>query len=310
MFNMKIINPKTISLAAIFPVVLAVVGFLIFSAPGDFPTGKVVRIEEGLSLSQIAGKLKSAGIVKFGWPLSFIIKTFNKEKNAQFGDYIFESPISAFGVAKKIIGGGFGVDKIKVTVPEGSTLKDIAEIFGSFENFNKDDFLTTAENLEGYFFPDTYFFSPYADTGEIIKEMKDNFKNKAGDIDRKVVIMASLIEKEAANKSDRRIISGILWKRLDIGMPLQVDAIFPYIIGKKSSELTLEDLKIDSPYNTYLYKGLPPRPIGNPGLGAIEAALNPVDSSYFYYLSDKEGNTHYAASFEEHKINKRKYLLN
>ena len=270
----------------------------------------MVRIEKGLSLSQIAGELKSAGIVRFGWPLAFIVKILNKEKNAQFGDYVFESPISAFGVAKKIIGGDSGIEKTKVVVPEGSTLKDIAEIFNLFENFNKDNFLMATKNMEGYFFPDTYFFSPYADASEIIAEMKDNFKNKVGNIDPKVVVMASLIEKEAANKSDRRIISGILWKRLNVGMPLQVDAIFPYIIGKKSSELTLEDLKIDSPYNTYLYKGLPPFPIANPGLDAIEAALNPAESFYFYYLADKEGKTHYAVSFDEHKINKRKYLLN
>ena len=293
-----------------FAVFISVIWFLFFSAPKSFPAGKVIKIEEGVSTARIVAQLKSMGIVKTTWPLSFMLKVSRKEKDINSGYYVFDKPLSMFGVAIRIIKGDFNVKMTKVTVREGSTLKDIAEIFSQFENFNKDDFLTAAKNMEGYLFPDTYFFPQYADAGEIIKVMRNNFKNKAGDVSSEVIIMASLIEKEVANKSDRRIVSGILWKRLNIGMPLQVDAVFPYIIGKKSSELTLEDLKIDSPYNTYLYKGLPPYPIGNPGIDAIEAALNPADSAYFYYLSDKAGNTHYAVSIDEHKTNKKKYLLN
>lgn len=301
---------KILAPSITFVVFIVAVWLLFFSAPENFPAGIVVKIEEGISATRIVNQLESTGIIKTTWPLSFIIKALHKEKDIKSGDYVFDEPLSAFGVAMRIVKGDFNVKMARVTVPEGSTLKDIAEIFNPFENFNKDNFLTATENLEGYLFPDTYFFSPYADTSEVIKAMRNNFKNKVGDISSEVVIMASLIEKEVANKSDRRIVSGILWKRLNIGMPLQVDAIFPYIMGKKSFELTPEDLKVDSPYNTYLYKGLPPYPIASPGLDAIEAALNPSDSAYFYYLSDKEGNTHYAVSLDEHKTNKIKYLLN
>ena len=136
--------------------------------------------------------------------------------------------------------------------------------------------------------------------------MRDNFKKKAGDVSKDIVIMASLIEKEVPDSDDRKIVSGILWKRLDIGMPLQVDAVFPYLTGRR--EILSDDLKIDSPYNTYLYKGLPPGPIANPGLDAIEAARNPKSSSYFYYLSGKDGKTHFAKTFAEHLKNKEKYL--
>ena len=119
--------------------------------------------------------------------------------------------------------------------------------------------------------------------------------------------MASIIEKEVADYKDRRIVSGILWKRLKAGMPLQVDAVFPYIKGK-AGRVFFEDLKIDSPYNTYLYKWLPPTPICNPGLDAIDAARNPVESPYWYYLSDKKGITYFASTFDGHKINRAKYL--
>ena len=106
----------------------------------------------------------------------------------------------------------------------------------------------------------------------------------------------------------RQIVSGILWKRLSLGMALQVDASFKYINGKGTKDLSLADLKIDSPYNSYLYKGLPPTPICNPGLGSIQAALTPTQTAYLFFLTDKTGNMHYAKTYAEHLLNKQKYL--
>ena len=123
-----------------------------------------------------------------------------------------------------------------------------------------------------------------------------------------IVIMASLIEKEAGSRKDAEIISGILWKRIEIGMPLQVDAVFPYIIGKNTYEVTLQDLEVDSPYNTYKYPGLPIGPISNPGLVSIKAAINPQKTNYLYYLNDTNGVMHYATTFDEHKINKARHV--
>ena len=160
--------------------------------------------------------------------------------------------------------------------------------------------------MEGYLFPDTYLFLPGAEMEQIIGTMTDNFKKKAGDIGQDIVIMASLIEKEVSDSGDRKIVSGILWKRLEIGMPLQVDAVFPYITGKR--EILSDDLKIDSPYNTYLYKGLPLGPIANPGLDAIISAMNPIETKYLFYISDKKGITHFAATLEDHNKNIEKYL--
>jgi UPF0755 protein len=175
---------------------------------------------------------------------------------------------------------------VKVTIPEGYTLEDIADKFKPFKNFNQDNFFRITKDKEGYLFPDTYFLSGNETEEKIVKIMEENFKKKAGQINPKVLVIASLLEKESKITEERKIISGILWKRLKADMPLQVDA---------------------EP-DTYLYKGLPPAPICNPGLDSIGAALNPVESKYWYYLHDKKGIIHYAKTFEEHKANKAKYL--
>jgi UPF0755 protein len=120
--------------------------------------------------------------------------------------------------------------------------------------------------------------------------------------------MASILEEEANNTEDRRIISGILWKRIEKGMALQVDAPFYYLFGKGSSQLTLSDLATTSPYNTYVNKGLPSAPISNPGLDAIKAAINPKSTPYYFYLADRKGITHYATDHDGHVANRNNYL--
>ena len=125
---------------------------------------------------------------------------------------------------------------------------------------------------------------------------------------RDIVNMASILEREASTPEDMSLVSGVLWNRISKGMPLQVDATFMYLLGRKSSELTTADLKIKSAYNTYVNKGLPGGPIGNPGITAISAAINPTATSFMYYLSDKDGMMHYAKTFDEHVANKNKYL--
>jgi len=171
---------------------------------------------------------------------------------------------------------------------------------------------------EGYLFPDTYIFPAGATEEDVIKEMEENFAKRILPLQtqirdfkrplKDVLIMASLVEGEVRTTETRRQVSGILWKRLQLGMPLQVDAVFPYIIGKNTFEVTTDDLKIDSPYNTYLYVGLPPGPINNPGLDAITAAITPTPSNFLYYLTDLAGQIHYAATHAEHLINRAKYL--
>jgi len=308
-YNMKISGKKVAVILVVLLAILAPIFWQLFlTVPKNFPSGSMVKIEKGLSLSRVSSGLEKSGIIKQKWAFYFLARLSGKADEIKYGDYVFKEPLSVLGVMKKITRGDFGVKPVKVIILEGSISGDIAEVFEDFENFDKDVFLKKTKELEGYLFPDTYFFSPGVETEEIIKTMTDNFKNKVGETNRDTVIMASLIEKEAPAGDDRKIISGILWKRLEIGMPLQVDAVFPYITGKKGEKVLLDDLKIDSPYNTYLNKGLPPGPIGNPGLDAIDAALRPKESPYLYYLHGKNGKTYFAKTFAEHLRNKEKYL--
>ncbi len=171
---------------------------------------------------------------------------------------------------------------------------------------------------EGMLFPDTYFFSPNTSTDEAITRLKKNYEAKLAPLrekiqkgsysEREVVILASILEKEARGDTDRSMIAGVLMKRLSIGMPLQVDASFLFLLGKESQNVTKQDLEIDSPYNTYKYRGLPPGPINNPGLATIQAVLNPTETTYLYYLHDANGGVHFATTFAEHKKNKALYL--
>ena len=301
------ISRAKISIAAIVFFVLAgFSGYFFLPAPKDFPSGAAIVIEKGTGLAEISGKLKKEGFIKNKYAFALYARSLGKSKKIKYGKYLFNEPVSVFSLISRLAKGEFGFKPIKVTITEGLTIKEISELFGGFENFDKKEFLEKTEKLEGYLFPDTYLFLPFAETEQIIGTMTDNFKKKAGDVGKDIVIMASLIEKEVPDSDDRKIVSGILWKRLELGMALQVDAVFPYITGKQ--KVLLEDLKIDSPYNTYLNKGLPPGPISNPGLDAIDAARNPKESPYLYYLSGKDSKTHFAKTFSEHLRNKEKYL--
>lgn len=186
--------------------------------------------------------------------------------------------------------------EITITIPEGFTAEQIGELFEKNNLFTKGDFLAVAGANEGYLFPDTYNFFKNTAPEKAVEKMKNNFNAKTAEFlpeianQKKslddVVIMASIIEKEVHKPEDRKIVSGILWKRLKRGIGLQVDA---------------------AP-DTYKYKGLPNGPISNPGKESIEAAVYPAKSPYLFYLSSKDGVTHYARNFDEHKNNKFKYL--
>jgi UPF0755 protein len=241
------------------------------------------------------------------------------ERGMQAGDYYLSKPENAFRIAWRIVHGKRDIVTLRVTIPEGFTNKEISDLFDSrFPRFDHESFLANAH--EGYLFPDTYFMEVSSTASSTLSLLKNNYEDKVEPLreeikasnhsEGEIITMASILESEARTKEDREIISGILWKRIKLKMPLQVDASLGYLTGKTSEELTDSDLKIDSPYNTYINKGLPPGPISNPGLESIVAALNPVDSKYLYFLTGNDGVMHYAKTFDEHKKNKAKYLNN
>lgn len=276
---------------------LAVFYFLFLSAPKNFPVGAVVKIEPGMNLRGISSVLQQQNIIRFRPMFESWVIIFGREKNIISADYFFEKKLPVFEVAWRIGKGKRQTTPVSVTIPEGFNAQQIADLFASqLSNFDKEEFLRKAEKREGYLFPDTYFFLTNANEDDVLKYLQDNFDKKFfpllpeissfGKNPEEIVIMASILEREAEGDSDRGIISGILWKRLSIGMPLQVDAAL----------------------ETYKTKGLPKKPISNPGLEAIQAAIKPQSSPYLYYLHDQDGNIHYAKNFSEHLDNKSKYL--
>ncbi len=297
---------------------LGLVWNLSIRAGREFPREAYFMIREGESLGEISEALEQKGIIRS--PLAFrgiVELLFLSGNDAVAGYYFFEKPMSVVRIAWRIIHGDFNLHPIKITIPEGFNKFEIAKILKkNIPLFDDKTFLEIAE--EGYIFPDTYYFTAGTSPADVLKVARDNFDRKiekfryeiagSGKSLDEIINMASILETEARLFETRKIISGILWKRLSIGMPLQVDVSFRYVNGKSTFELTLEDLSIDSPYNTYKYAGLPPTPIGNPGLEAIEAALFPEKTKYLYFLSDKSGKMHYAVTFDEHKKNKEKYL--
>jgi UPF0755 protein len=247
------------------------------------------------------------------------VTILHRGKGVQAGSFLFDQPQSALRIAYRTAYGVDELHKVKVTIPEGSNSKEIGAIIErAIPAFDLPTFLSEAKKSEGYLFPETYFFNPDVTPREVISMMKEQFGEKVGTIMNEIatsthpmeeiLIMASILEEEANNPRDRALISGVLWNRIKIDMPLQVDAPFYYIFNKGSSQLTLTDLATSSKYNTYKNKGFPLGPISNPGLGAIKAALYPEKTKYLFYLADRSGVTHYAVTHDEHVANKAKYL--
>lgn len=291
----------------------------VIPAPKDFPADSIVLIEEGTTLKDAASMLKEKRIIRS--PLLFQMSAivYGGEKNIIDGYYGFKTPIPVYEVARRVVRGDRQLPQTKITIPEGLSLKQMADVYDAkLEQFDKEKFLTLTKGKEGYLFPDTYFFFPFENEENVIEKMSAVFDKKIAsvqnDIDasgrslKDIIIMASIIEKESSGNGDREIISGILWKRIAKGIRLQVDATFLYINGKESKELTVKDLDINSPYNTYRNEGLPPGPIVSPGLASIKAALHPEDSPYLFYLHDPTGQVHFAKTFDEHKKNIAAYL--
>lgn len=314
-FGIKKLFFSFIFLIIIFSLIIVYISI----PPRDFPDRKIVKVKSGEYLSQVVENLEKENIIKSPLMLKVFVFTLSGHRQIKAGDYLFSEPQSSLRIAYRLINGVQELPKIKVTFFEGMTAKQMSVVLRkSIPNFDSNTFLVLAEPYEGYLFPDTYFFYENISPEDVVAQLRDTFKQKIttkllairayGKPLEDVIKMASIIEKEAANIEDKKIIAGILWKRISIGMPIQVDAPFYYISGKDSASLTTKDLTTDTPYNTYTNKGLTPTPISNPGLDAIEATVNPTETKYLFFLSDKKGVMHYALDHDGHVINKNKYL--
>ena len=302
---------------AVFSVTLAW-GFL-YKAPHDFPVGSVVEIAPGTSVSAAGSVLVDARLISSPLVFKVLMRLLPGVSGVQQGSYAFARPTSVLGVAWNLAHGISGIPTIRVTFPEGTTVRQMgATLAARIPGFDEQQFISIALPAEGYLFPDTYFFLPATDEEKAMNIMRANYNVHIrpyqdqfvsfGKSEREIITMASILEGEGRTHEEWQMIAGILWRRTQLGMPLQVDATFGYIYGKTGYVPTGADLKSNSAYNTYRYAGLPPTPINNPGEEAIRAALTPTKSDYLYYLTGTDGGMHYAKTFTEHIANQKKYF--
>lgn len=298
-------------------------------------------INKGETISQIADNLRKENLIKSPFYFKYVI--WRDQLNIKAGEYLISSRLSAREIIRLLTVGEAISQEKSIRIIEGWNLKDIgvyleknkvmtAKSFTVLAGaplvdwkfyFAKPDFLNDAPqpaDLEGYLFPDTYRIFKDTAAEVIIGKMLDNFDKKITpemieEIKRQkktiyeIITMASIIEKEVRSQEDMKIVSGIFWDRLKYGTPLQSDATLSYILGDKIGGHTIEQTKIDSPYNTYKYRGLPSGPIANPSLNAITAVIYPAKTDYVYFLSDPEtGKTVFSRTLNEHNLNKAKYL--
>ncbi len=261
------------------------------------------EIEKGQSVSVIAKNLYAEGLIRSPLYFRYIVK--QQKLTIQAGVFQLSGNLTPSVIANTLTK-GLAVDH-KITIPEGYRSEQIAETAG----IPIKDFMAEAKVLEGQLFPDTYFVKDGISAKGLVDILHKNFVKKAGEVDKESLIIASLVERETKGDSEKPVVAGIIKKRLAAGWPLELDATVQYFLGKPGAwwpNTTLLDRKLSSPYNTYLHPGLPPAPIGNPGLASINAAKNPESSPYWFYLHDKQGGIHYGATLQEHNQNIAKYI--
>ena len=296
--------------------------YFLFSAPERELEMERIVINLGTTEEELIPKLKKQGYIRNEWAFKFVLKRKGWEGKIEPGAYKVSKNMSAWTLTDTLV--RFPYQKW-VVIPEGLRKEQIAEIakekFGWAEDI-KEEFLANAE--EGYLFPDTFLIQVlnFENAGKTAAErMNNQFNEKVADLFKEakennikndtLIVLASLVQREAGNEKEMPLIAGVIWNRWLKGMKFEIDATIQYALGEPSNWWPIikpEDYKFDSPYNTYLHKGRPPAPICNPGLAAISAVIHSQDSEYLYYLHDNEGQIHPAKTYEEHLENIEKYL--
>ena len=284
-----------------------------------------VKIREGLSTAEIAERLAEKGIIDSSLRFRLLARIYDYDDKFRPGSYSFAANMDDEEVFQKLLTGEKRT--VRFTVPEGFGIKEIAERLSNLDLVDREDFLKAAADYapydymrkrqnvffaaEGFLFPDTYNVESDIDISEILDLMAKNFDDRVTPTMRvqaekmglsvyDLITLASLVEREVRYPEDRPIVAQVLLKRLKMNMPLQTDATLQYLMDTPKEDVSLEDTKIDSPYNTYQHTGLPPGPIANPGMASIMAVLHPAETDYLYFVADRQGHNHYAFTYEEH----------
>lgn len=318
--------------AAVFFCIFVIGAVLIFAEPEPLKffngnTGKKihVKITRGMTTAEIAEQLSKKGVIASTLKFRFLSRMRGYDGQLKPGTYVFTAGMSDEDIFEKMMTGEKYL--VRLTIPEGFTVEEIAARLESLDLADREDFLKAAKNFkpydyitpnrnvryaaEGFLFPETYDIESDYSIDEILKLMAAEFDSRLTEKMRArakelnlsiydLITLASLVEKEVRYAEDRPIVAQVFLKRLQLEMPLQSDATLQYLLDAPKEDVTIDDTKIDSPYNTYQNAGLPPGPVANPGMAAIEAILNPADTDYLYFVADREGHNHYSYSYEEH----------
>jgi UPF0755 protein len=302
---------------------------------GTFPAGGVfVEVPAGAGPAAIGQRLAAAGVVADARTFRIAARLSGADRRLQAGEYHFQKAAAPRDVVARLVAGD--VYTRPVTFPEGLTVAQFAEIFEQAGLGARADFAAAARDpspvagldpqapdLEGYLFPDTYPLARRAAARDVVRAMVGGFERAftadlraaaaaRGMPAREVVTLASLIEKETAAPDEHALVSAVYHNRLRIGMPLQCDPTVIYALmraGRWNGNIRRDDLQIDSPYNTYRYRGLPPGPIAAPGRAALAAALHPADVDYLYFVSRNDGTHVFASTLAEHNRNVQRWQV-
>jgi UPF0755 protein len=289
-------------------------------------------ITKGSSASLVGNKLVKSGIIRSALAFKIYTQITGKSGKVFPGEYTLYPNRDLFEVTAELLK---GPKEIWVTIPEGLRHEEIALKFANglgktgtgYQEFVT-EFIALTKGSEGYLFPSTYLFPKDVTAQKVVNKLTQTFEEEfamvsgapAGFSKKEVVTLASLIERETKGVEEKPVVAGIIVKRFEAGWPLQIDASVQYAVGTSKlrtgdisgikfwETLTKDDLEIDSAYNVYKFKGLPPGPICNPGLASLKAAGSPKESTYWFYIHDDKGQIHYAVTQEEHTANVRKYL--
>lgn len=330
---MNIKKSKWKIVLSILIIIVILSGAFIFTQIGPYNSKNnkdiVVEIPKGANANTISKVLYENKLIKNKELFKVIVKLSNKAPSFKAGKYLINQTYSNQDIVNLLASGKIYNDGVKITIPEGSTSKEIVSILiknklGSEEIYDNliqspDEFYDKfkflkdekIKSLEGFLYPETYYFDKDSTEKDILSKMISTFCTMYNDklaqrqkelnmslVD--VVNLASIIEKEAVLDKDRPTIASVFYNRLKIDMPLQSDATIQYIFEERKKIVTYKDLEIDSPYNSYKNKGLPPTPISSPGIKSIEAALYPEDTDYLYFVAKLDGGNNYSTTYEDH----------